>query len=209
MTSDYQTEQEAFWAGHFGDRYSKRSALPEYDTAAQNFLSRALASTQGISSVLELGANVGLNLTALQNLFPGVHLEAVEINSTAIRELEKVLAPEHVHEGSFLTFKPSRKYDLVLCKGVLIHTDPDSLGIVYEVIKESAAHYILIGEYYNPFPDEVNYRGNSGKLFRRDFAGELLDLYPDLILCDYGFFYHRDQVTPQDDLTWFLLELRN
>ena len=61
-------------------------------------------------------------------------------------------------------------------------------------------------EYYNPTPVEVTYRGNTGKLFKRDFAGELLDKYSDLELVDYGFIYHRDNCFPQDDITWFLME---
>jgi len=68
--------------------------------------------------------------------------------------------------------------------------------------------YILIAEYYNPVPVEVSYRGNSGKLFKRDFAGEMLDRYADLQLLDYGFGYHRDSQFPVDDITWFLLEKR-
>ena len=51
----------------------------------------------------------------------------------------------------------------------------------------------------------VNYRGNSDRLFKRDFAGELMDRYP-LRLIAYGFSYHRDNYFPQDDSTWFLLE---
>ncbi|NDB35890.1 MAG: pseudaminic acid biosynthesis-associated methylase, partial [Flavobacteriia bacterium] len=41
---------------------------------------------------------------------------------------------------------------------------------------------------------------------KRDFAGELLDTFPDLRLVDYGFAYKRDTSFPQDDITWFLLE---
>jgi hypothetical protein len=52
----------------------------------------------------------------------------------------------------------------------------------------------------------VNYRGYQDKLFKRDFAGEMLDAFKDLKLLDYGFTYHRDNQFPQDDMTWFLLE---
>jgi spore coat polysaccharide biosynthesis protein SpsF len=51
----------------------------------------------------------------------------------------------------------------------------------------------------------VNYRGNENRLFKRDFAGELINKF-DMNLIDYGFTYHRDKHFPQDDLTWFLLE---
>ncbi len=52
----------------------------------------------------------------------------------------------------------------------------------------------------------VIYRRNRNKLFKRDFAGEFLDIYKDIKLVDYGFVYHRDNCYPQDDITWFLLE---
>ena len=65
----------------------------------------------------------------------------------------------------------------------------------------------MICEYYNPTPVTVPYRGASERLFKRDFAGELMDRF-DLALVDYGFVYHRDSHFPQDDLTWFLLEKR-
>jgi spore coat polysaccharide biosynthesis protein SpsF len=66
--------------------------------------------------------------------------------------------------------------------------------------------YICICEYYNPTPVEVTYRGYQEKLFKRDFVGEILDMYPDLELVDYGFVYHRDNNFPQDDITWFLIQ---
>ena len=52
--------------------------------------------------------------------------------------------------------------------------------------------FIGLVEYYNPTPVEVEYRGHVQKLFKRDFAGEMLDRFPDLTLVHYGFAYHRD-----------------
>jgi spore coat polysaccharide biosynthesis protein SpsF len=64
----------------------------------------------------------------------------------------------------------------------------------------------LICEYYNPSPVTINYRGHKDRLFKRDFAGEFMDVYKDVELIDYGFSYRRDQKFPQDDITWFLLK---
>ena len=51
------------------------------------------------------------------------------------------------------------------------------------------------------------YRGHKVKLFKREFAGELLEKYKGLHLLDYGFTYHRDnKYHVFDDMTWFLLE---
>lgn len=63
----------------------------------------------------------------------------------------------------------------------------------------------MVAEYYNPTPVEVRYREQEGLMWKRDFAGELLDRYTDLRLVDYGFVWRRDAF-PQDDVTWFLLE---
>ena len=52
----------------------------------------------------------------------------------------------------------------------------------------------------------VKYRGYDNKLFKRDFAGELLNLYPDLKLIDCGFEYHKIPPFMNDDITWFLIE---
>ena len=68
--------------------------------------------------------------------------------------------------------------------------------------------YICVIEYYNPTPVTVQYRGHANMLFKRDFAGEMLDRFAGLRLVDYGFVYHRDRF-PQDDLTWFLMEKRS
>jgi spore coat polysaccharide biosynthesis protein SpsF len=64
----------------------------------------------------------------------------------------------------------------------------------------------LVAEYYDPKPVTLKYRGHDNKMFKRDFAGELLDKYQDLRLLDYGFCYHRDPSFPQDDISWFLME---
>jgi hypothetical protein len=49
------------------------------------------------------------------------------------------------------------------------------------------------------------YRGHADRLFKRDFAGDLIEKY-GMKLVDYGFVYKRDNWAPQDDITWFLLE---
>ena len=62
--------------------------------------------------------------------------------------------------------------------------------------------------YYNAQPVAIPYRGHRDRLFKRDWAGELLDRFPRLQLLDYGFIYHRALQFPGDDITWFLLGRR-
>ena len=81
-----------------------------------------------------------------------------------------------------------------------------TLPAAYDKLHQASRRFILVAEYYNPTPVEVSYRGHAERLFKRDFAGELLDRHADLRLLDYGFVYHRDPLFPADDISWFLLE---
>lgn len=201
------TEQEQFWRGEFGDDYVDRCQGDALIAGNLALFAKALARTQPLGSVLELGTNIGNNLAALHRLLPGCALSGVEINDKAHAQAQ-ARGIAQVWKGSLFDYAPQQRFDLTLVKGVLIHLAPDLLPSAYEQLYALSNRYILVAEYYNPSPVEVSYRGNTGKLFKRDFAGELLDRYSDLQLLDYGFVYHRDPQFPGDDITWFLLEKR-
>ncbi len=209
---EYKTEQEVFWSGEFGNQYIERNeCTKEIMASAVGFFAKILGRTGGIKSVIEFGSNIGNNLKAIKMLQPDVQAAAIEINHQAAEHLraDKFFDSRlEVYEASILEYKPVKTYDMALICGVLIHINPDALQSVYEKLYASAEKYICISEYYNPVPVEVSYRGHEGRLFKRDFAGEFLDRYPDCRLVDYGFQYHRDPCFPKDDVTWFLLEKR-
>lgn len=204
----HTTEQEAFWEGDFGNEYTDRNRGAGWIAANTAFFSKVLASTKKVQGVLELGSNIGLNLMALRYLLPEAKLSAVEINKKAASELRANLPDVDLHVNSILEFKPNATWDLVFTKGVLIHINPDKLPHVYDLMYQASSRYLLVSEYYNPKPTEVTYRGHTGKLFKRDFAGDMIEKFHDLFLLDYGFVYHRDANFPQDDMTWFLMEKR-
>jgi len=203
----YSTPQEEFWAGEFGDEYIKRNCSEDYIASCIAFWVRVLHKTCSVNSICELGANIGINLRSLKILLPNCKLAGVEINSKAASELRKWGGAE-VFEQSLFDFNAQQEYDLTFTKGVLIHLNPDLLVKAYDILYRSSKRFICVAEYYNPSPIEVEYRGNREKLFKRDFAGEMLDRFPDLRLIDYGFVYHRD-IFPQDDTSWFLMEKLN
>jgi spore coat polysaccharide biosynthesis protein SpsF len=202
----FRTEQEAFWAGEFGTEYIGRNEGPELLASNLSFFSRALASAGRVGSCVEFGANVGMNLRALQLLYPGIELSGIEINPLAAETLGRHIGPGRVFQGSILDYPATTQHDLALVKGVLIHIDPEQLPVVYRKLRDSTRRLLLVAEYYNPVPVAIRYRGHDDRLFKRDFAGEMLDLFPDLRLIDYGFAYRRDPAFPQDDITWFLME---
>lgn len=206
--SKYVTPQEEFWAGGFGSEYINRNDSQQLLASNLNFFATSLKQAGRIASVVEFGANIGMNLRALQLLYPGVALRGVEINSDAAALLRKNIGHDNVYEGSIFNYSMNESVDLVLIKGVLIHISPDMLPVVYEKLYSASRRFVLVCEYYNPAPVAISYRGHENRLFKRDFAGEMMDKYPDLTLIDYGFAYHRDLAFPQDDISWFLMEKR-
>ncbi len=202
---NFKTDQENFWASSFGDEYIDRNKSEQLMASNLNFFSKALSQAGRPKSLIEFGANIGMNLRALQLLYPQINLQGIEINEQETTILKEYLGSENIFNGSIFDYDVKQKIDVSLIKGVLIHINPDMLPKVYEKLYNSTNKYILVCEYYNPSPVAIPYRGHNDRLFKRDFAGELLDQYSNLKLVDYGFTYRRDNSFPQDDITWFLL----
>lgn len=203
--AEFKTEQEAFWAGEFGDEYTSRNEGADIVATNISMFAKALTRMDKPQSIIEFGCNRGLNLKALRQLLPQAKLSALEINTSAAELVRRELDAD-VKNTSILEFTPEETYDLAIIKGVLIHINPDELQSVYQKLYDASSKYIFVCEYYNPTPVAIPYRGHEDKLFKRDFAGEMMEKYPDLELVDYGFCYRRDPVFPQDDGTWFLMK---
>jgi len=201
----YSTPQEEFWAGDFGDEYISRNRGERLLAANLALFSRVLQRTGRITSCVELGANIGMNVRALQMLALEIQIQAVEINPGAAKQLRELIGDENVLEGSLLECRPEPA-DLSFTKGVLIHINPGALPRAYERLYAASKRFILVAEYYSPAPVSIAYRGHEERLFKRDFAGDMLDRFSDLSLIDYGFLYRRDLNFPQDDIHWFLME---
>ncbi len=205
---NFKTNQEGFWAGEFGDEYIDRNDTGQLISGNLSLFNKILNSVHQADSLIEFGSNIGLNLVALKALLPNTDFTAIEINKKAIERLEKMDFVTPINK-SILEVDLDEEFDFVLIKGVLIHINPEYLNTVYEKLYSASKRYICLVEYYNPTPVELDYRGHSGKLYKRDFAGEMLDKYLDLRLLDYGFTYHRAPICPQGDANWFLLEKQN
>jgi pseudaminic acid biosynthesis-associated methylase len=171
----FKTEQEAFWAGEFGNEYIQRNQGDALVAANLGLFAKALSMTRGVQSCIEFGANIGLNLKALKLLFPAQEQYAVEINANAASELTRVIPPSNLYRTSILDFNSEQTWDLVLIKGVLIHINPEMLPQVDDKLEAACSRYLLVVEYYNPVPVAVAYRGDTDRLFKRDFAGEIMD----------------------------------
>ena len=206
------TPQTALWAGKFGTDYTHRNADPGVGSIQANAMlfDKIMRHTFGVQHVLEFGCGAGLNLAALRERFPWLSLTGVDVNNCALKTAsERLPHPRHrVLTGSILNgmkIPGVEQADLVLSKGLLIHIHPNDLERAYQTLYDSTRRYILVCEYFSQNPVSIPYRGQPEALWKRDFAGDLLDAYDDLQVVAYGFAWRRDP-DPQDDLNWFLLE---
>lgn len=200
--------QEKFWKGEFGLKYINRNISKKLKKNTDIFFNKIFDKNKiKVQNLIELGSNVGNNLESLSKIFNNVEMTAVEINQNACEILKKKKDLNvNIINSDIASLNIKSHFDLVLIKTVLIHINPIQLNNIYKKIFNLTKKYILLVEYYNPKPVGVRYRGKKDKLFKRDFAGEMIKKY-NLNLIDYGFVYHLDQ-NPQDDLTWFLLKKR-
>jgi spore coat polysaccharide biosynthesis protein SpsF len=203
--------QEQLWRGHFGDAYTGRNALSDARLAALGALWTAiLRPIMGAppGSVLEVGANIGLNLRALIRL-TGADLYALEPNRGARERLvaDGIVPRERALDGLCDAIPlPSTSIDLVFTSGVLIHIHPDRLFASCREVHRVSSRYIACIEYFSDKPQQILYRDQPDALFKRDFGAFYLDSFPDLRVLDCGFAWKR--TTGLDNLTWWLLEKR-
>jgi pseudaminic acid biosynthesis-associated methylase len=206
-----RTSQLDLWCGEHGRDYitrneADRSTIARLTPMWARMLERAWPAPE---TILEVGANIGLNLRAIRPL-TNAKLHAVEPNALARTRLvdDGVLAPDEVGEGiaSQIPFGDGTM-DLVFTSGVLIHIHPNQLLDSYRDMFRVSRRFVLSVEYFSAQPREVNYRGREGQLFLRDYGGFWMEHFPSLRLRDYGFFWAGAGAV--DNLTWWLFEKPN
>lgn len=204
----FHTEQEQFWASDFGNDYPSRNEGEKMISSNLALFSKIFKNCPSIQSAAELGCNIGLNLIAINRINKQMKLRGYEINEKAALAARKQNIAEVINTTVVESLDSSQKFDLTFTKGVLIHINPDMLPKVYQNLYDLSNRYIMVCEYYNPAPVSIDYRGNKDRLFKRDFAGDLIQQF-NFKLVDYGFNYQHDPYLTNDDSTWFLMEKLN
>ena len=106
------SEQEDFWAGTFGTDYISRNRSSDLLASNTYFFANALKFLPSSPmTFMEIGANIGMNIDALRNLFPRLKMSAVEINENACQILKEKKV--HVYPGSVTSFQCVRSS--ILC----------------------------------------------------------------------------------------------
>ncbi len=204
-----ETPQSVFWRSQFGDAYTERHEISPEVLSVRTSLFRKIFETFADAppnSILEVGANLGINLQAIGHL-TSAELFAVEPNALARAKLleNQVVPADNINNclAHDLNF-PDGSIDLVFTNGVLIHIHPDNLLASCSEIYRVARRYIVCIEYFSDKPEEITYRGHDEMLFKRDFGSFWIDHFPDLDTKGYGFEWKR--VTGLDNLTWWVFE---
>ena len=153
----HPTAPDDHWKGPEGDAYQARQTLSLESRVAMFrrilFPDCSYQSPYGIMSVIEFGAGEGHNLDALRALSFGLYLTAVEINRAACEDAKT--SADEVVCSSITGFRASKRWDLAFTRGVLIHIPPTDLCRAYEALYRASRRYILVAEYYNPKPVEI------------------------------------------------------
>jgi pseudaminic acid biosynthesis-associated methylase len=186
----------ADWAGNFGDDYTVRNGeLPWRD----KFWSKVLP--KDITTVHEIGCNIGANLEAIRRVRPKLHATGEDINANAVKLARERLLAVHGSDS-----RPQTRADIVFTVGVLIHLRTPELINMMGQMRITTFRYVLFAEYFNDYDVEVPYRGERGALYKRDFGKIYHALYPDQELVASGF---AGKDLGFDNTHWWLYDVSN
>lgn len=187
-----KTFQEKNWTGEFGDAYTKRNPkrveeeddfyLQNYGFTRTDLNQEFLGRLDKSMRILEVGANVGVQLALLQKM-GFENLYGIDINRPAIEVSKANLKKIDIIYGSAFDIPFRDNYfDLVFTSGVLIHIAPSDIKKAMAEIVRCAKKYIWGFEYYAPEYQEILYRGKENMLWKANFSKIYLDSFNNLKL---------------------------
>lgn len=192
------------WKGDFGNEYTARNQPTANGIIGRIDLWDAILMQTGYpQSTLEVGCNIGQNLSVLKRRNASAYLCGAEPNVLAAEACRSAGFPTVSDEAQALHSFKDGAFDLVFTSGVLIHIDPD--GDLHDACREIARvsrKWVVAIEYFSKQPREVVYRDRKGLLWLRDFGKFYMDTC-GLVPVACGFAWQA--LTGLDDLTWWVL----
>ena len=186
------TQQLSTWTSEFGREYTDRNtlSLDEMDAAfeeqfgiAKSRIYRELVGPERLPTgrVLEVGCNIGLQLRLLQRANPGLEFHGLEPQEYAIARARELSPDMTFHQGTAFALPfPDDSFDLVMTHGVLIHIHPNDLPKALREIVRVSRRFVLAHEYFAPETVEIRYHGQTGLLWKTDFAARYREQAPAL-----------------------------
>ena len=139
-------KQEKFWHSEYASEYIKRNQKFDIDlgvAAWKKMLTEVDLNT--LSSVLELGCNIGRNLHIFEQLLPEAQKSIVEISPLAFNTVTQNFKLKDSQNKSILESDlPLYSFDLVFTSGVLIHVNPNDLIKTMSKMYNYSKKYIVI-----------------------------------------------------------------
>jgi pseudaminic acid biosynthesis-associated methylase len=183
-----ETAQMEFWKGKFGDDYISRND-GDFDELYKSMFGITRTALNGEflsdlnkeSRILEVGCNIGKQLSVLQNAGYS-NLWGVEINDSALRLAKENKEWNLVAASGFdIPFKDGF-FDVVFTSGVLIHIAPEDLEKFLDEMYRTSKKYIWCFEYFSEECEEIEYRNHKNRLWKNNFLKLFMDRFPDLKL---------------------------
>jgi len=186
-----KTDQENFWSKDFGQEYSDRNSwqsdaewdkfyLDNWGKSKLDINNFVFESLPKDIRILEVGCNIGMQLRGFQRM-GFENLYGIELQQYAVEKAKQITSKINIIQGSGfdLPFKDGY-FDLVCTNGVLIHIAPTDHSRIMTEMYRCSNKYIMGWEYYADDIQDINYRGNTGYLWKADFAGIFMKNFPDL-----------------------------
>jgi len=155
--------------GKFGDDYTKRSTISESLLKRRAETLKQIIDPLRPMGIVEIGCNIGINLVAISIFlaFPN-WVCGVEPNERARRIAEISNMKVYPDSGQNLKFLDEFA-DLLFTCGLLIHCE---LGEAEKIVREMmrvSKKYLLFMEYFNKIDEEIDYQGENGLLWKRNW----------------------------------------
>lgn len=195
------TRQEKFWSSRFGKGYNDRNTytLRGFDAfykrtwgITRTAMNRRFLKGLAVRNVLEVGANIGLQLRHLQAA-GFANLYGVEVQWDAVERAKHLTRRVNILQGSAfdLPFKDNY-FDLVFTSGVLIHINPKDHALAVREMTRVSRKYIWGFEYFSERLTEIPYRGNRNVLWKTNFPRVIQRAAQKLKLLKLEKFPYRD-----------------
>lgn len=210
------TEQIEFWEGDFGKEYTDRNTMNQDDWdkfyiqhwghSKVEMNERIMAGISKQAKILEVGCNTGQQLLGLQRS-GFTDLYGVELQAYAVEMAKKMSKDINIITGSGfdLPFK-NGFFDITCTNGVLIHISPNDHKDFMSEMYRCTNKYIMGFEYYGEKTEAVNYRGNTDRLWKADFANIFMEYFPDLKLVKKDLYPYKPESMKHLTDCFFLLE---
>ena len=200
-------QQETFWKNEITQSYvTDNSRFDEIlgQTAWKRMLTKV--DTEGITSYLDCGSNIGRNIAVLKKILPLSNSNIIEIAELPFGICTTTFEIKDSFLGSIKDARFQKQFELVFSMGVLIHVHPDELLETMRNMFNLSSRYIILGEYFSRTPIMMNYRGEEDKLFKMDFGRYFVENF-DCSVIDYGFLWGNEfDDAGFDDITYWVFE---